>query len=240
MFQLLEGVIALDDCPTWPIPESDFYGPVLHPEQVARNPVFIVDGHQEAPDAQVIRRTLENALPMNRPYQIDRANFEARQKAIDSGPPGHDGWKNTFAPWEGRFAMGSEALRSWANRIEAMEEPTYNFEMVHGIDTTCGVMMRNRARQTVAWLHWAESRTSGRAKKHLAVARRKFTDLARVGITDLGIVRTVPCLLDEPTPNSTLSDLTAMLDTRPALLYLLADNEKELLGERVAESRGSP
>jgi len=232
--------MQLADCPSRPTPTTGWHGAFIGPEQVAANPVFVVGERTPVSEGDRIRRTLETALHMNEPRVIQRVNMGIREKAIAAGPPGHDGWKFSFSPWDGEFTMGSEGIRAWANDIAAMDEPTVDFEMVHGIDTTFGGMMAARAKDAVAWLRWAEPRVSPQAREHLRNARSGFTEIARVTISDLGLWRTVPCTYDEPLPEQTQQSLLAMVNSQPALIYLITAEEKEMLGERGASAPGSP
>jgi hypothetical protein len=149
--ECLGGYVALEDCPAANIPTTDRHGCVLGPEQVATNPVFVVEEYEPRDTAERIRRTLEVALPLNRDYRLERKNLAVREKAIAGGPPGHDGWKFTFSPWPSTFDMGARALRAWADHVESMAEPTYDFEMIHGIDTTFGGFLRSKHRDIVGW-----------------------------------------------------------------------------------------
>ena len=236
----LPAHMKFGDCPSWPSPESDWFGSVLHPDQVVRNPVFVVKPAKPVPPRERIVRTLENALLMNRSYRIKRINLENRQNAIDNGEPGHDGWKFYFSPWETTFEMGSRALRSCADHIEKMEKPTYDFEMIHGIDTAFGGMLRSRSREVVAWLRSIEPQVASPVRKHLSAAREKFTELARVSNSDMGLVRTHPCYVGAPHHENRLSELDQMITSRPALVYLLSWPEKELVEPRGVEGIGSP
>jgi len=232
--------LEIDDCPPRPVPAGDWYGAMLNPEQVSRNPAFLVDGYVNLPESERIRATLAAAAPMNEPRTLARTNLEHRQGGIAKGPPGHDGWKYTFSPWEGAFTMGSAGLRAWADLVASMDQPSDNFELVHGIDTTFGGMLSFRARTVVAWLRWAEPRVSPAARQGLARARAAFTEIARVNNEALGLVRTVPCYIDAPPPERTRADLEAMIAGQPALLYMITGEERALLGARAEASRGSP
>jgi hypothetical protein len=192
------------------------------------------------PEAARIRRILQNALAMNRPRSIKRINLEHRKQALAAGPEGHGGWIAYFSPWESEFTMGSQGLRAWADHVEGMETPDDDFEMVHGIDVTFGGYMACRAQDAMAWLAWAERRVPNEAVAHLRRAREAFAQIGRVSREDLGLVRTVACYLTEPPNDNSRSDLSAMLDTQPALIYLVTDEEKAILGERAADAKGSP
>ncbi len=232
--------IKPEDCPACAIPDTDWYGAILNPAQVVKNPVFIVGGRQPVSEREIIRRTLQKALSMNQPVVISRKNLQNRSNALANGLKGHDGWKYFFSPWMTRFKMGSEGIRSWAALVEQMEKPKADFEMMHGIDTTFGGLLSTRAKDAVAWLRWAEPLVPTRARRHLKNAREKFTEIARVRIEDIGLIRTVPCYQEKPMPEKTRNDLRDMLDLQPALVYLVTSEEKELLGERVTESWESP
>jgi hypothetical protein len=192
------------------------------------------------PGQERIRQVLENALPLNRDYRLGRKSLDHRRLAIAHGPPGHDGWKYYFSPWPGEFEMGSGGLRAWADLIEGMVEPDTNFEMVLGIDTTFGGMLAAKARVTVAWLRWAETRVPSRAGAALRAARRHFSHIAQVSQEDLGLIRTGPCFRETRSTEASRGDLLEMLANRPALIYLITDEEKELLGENAPQSSWSP
>lgn len=146
----LSAHMAPEDCPACPIPQADWYGATLSPEQVVVNPLFIVGEAQAVPELERIRRVLQNALPMNRPARIARVNLENRTRAIARGPVGHDGWKFYFSPWDGSFEMGSRGIRAWADLVEGMDVPVSDFEMIHGTDVTFGGYMQVRAKDVVA------------------------------------------------------------------------------------------
>ena len=61
-----------------------------------------------------------------------------------------------------------------------------------------------------------------------------------MSIEGLGLVRTIPCIQEGPLTGKTRASLLDMLDTQPALIYLVTSEEKELIGERASESWGSP
>jgi len=54
------------------------------------------------------------------------------------------------------------------------------------------------------------------------------------------LIRTVPCFVPSPVAENTRADLLAMVNERPALIYLVNDDEREMLGERAASAKGSP
>jgi hypothetical protein len=232
--------LTWDQCAAWPRPQKDWFGLIPHPIQVARNPVFVLTDTTNVPAAERIVRTLDQALRMNRDYQIHRTNFEHRQHAIDNGPRGHDGWKFTFSPWPTTFHMGSRAMRACADHIASMVKPTYDFEMIHGIDTSFGRSLVARSRQVVAWLRHIDTHVPPSARPHLDRAREKFTQLAKFRATDLGVIRTRPCFGDEPNHDTELHALQNMLTSEPALIYLLSEPETQRVILHGVEGKGSP
>lgn len=225
-----------DDCYAITIPLRDWYGAVLTPEQAGRNLLFIVGKQASSPGAKSVRRVLELALQMNAPRTVDRVHFECRRKAIETGDPGHDGWKFYYSPWEGKFTMGSEGIRAWADVVEDMKEPSMDFEMIHGFDTTFQLQL-GKMHAAARYMRWASTQTNAQAAPHLREAGRLFREAARVS----------PGLLrwryrDKPAPSigPTRDELIRMIEEDPALVHLITGKEKELLGEKAEKAGWCP
>lgn len=229
--------LAPEACPHAPLPVGDWYGAVLGPEQVARNPVFLLGERREVPaPLDRIRRTLRIAREMNQPLEIARTKLAYRAKARE-WDMGHDGWKFYYSPWDGTFVTGSAGLRAWADLVEGMEKPTTNFEMLHGIDTAMGNQIR-RAAGIVDWLEWAEPQVPPAVAEKLALARLDFAELADVCNDDLGLC--CPGYVDDGAEARTLEEVTAILDHQPALCYILSKQQRDVLGDRGRGAQNSP
>jgi hypothetical protein len=229
---------SLEECPTMPIPTTDWFGCVLGPVQAARNALFVLRKRTSGIRANAINEMLRMALQMNRSRVIERVNFEYRQKSIEGGPSGHDGWKFYFSPWQGAFTMGSEGIREWANVVEQIKEPTNSFEMIHGLDTT---FQRQLRKMIIAgrFMHWAAAESSLPIKEHLLNAEKLFLE---AGGMDHGLLRRSwdSCRDEKVDEISEAQNLLAFQKEHPALIYLIDDVQKSYLGEKAAHAKNSP
>ena len=124
--------------------------------------------------------------------------------------------------------------------IAHMMAPSDNFEMIHDNDVTFSLQER-KMHDATAYLGWAAQHCAQPARGHLLSARQLFTKAARVDLSML--CRWCTCYdgrLDAPDDSITREALLRRMQAEPALVYLISETHKQLLGDLAANAHGSP
>lgn len=203
------------ECLRRPIPTDGFSAGVMGPQQVARNPVFILGARRSSDGAASIQRVLQQAIALMGSGRIDRVGLDLRRemRAANSDFPA--------TPRAGTFQMGNDGIRAWAAALEARTAPTHDFGFIHAIDTSLGMQLRGAA-IAADFLDWAAAKSDAPVQARLRGAAQRLRRTMDDPAILTGYNGYLPGTLDP-------EGLAQALADEPRLSYIATPAQREVL-----------
>ncbi|MAF11822.1 hypothetical protein CMK11_15350 [Candidatus Poribacteria bacterium] len=208
-----------DELRVIPMPDADWHGATYAPDQVARNPAFLLRGRPGASDDDEIPRTLRTLLSACERALLGRMSPELRRQSR----PDFLGLGDT------EFATGTDAIRVWADHVAELTEATHDFGVIHANDTTLRLQIE-RGHDAAKYVAWAAEHAPDAMRPHLAAAHGPLEAAALVPLP----VCAWTCDLH------THDDLRDAIRKEAALVYIVDDDKGPLLGDLEPRSRRCP